>query len=61
VLGADDRDGVDRMVDLAIAAAAESVSDDLARGGWQGGGSVAAGEGCFVLEARRVAGEQLGG
>jgi hypothetical protein len=53
VLGADDRDRVDRVVDLAIAAAVEPVSDGLARGGWQWGGSVAAGEGGLVLEARR--------
>ena len=61
VLGTDDGDRVDRVVDLAIAAAVEPVSDGLARGGWQWGGSVAAGEGGLVLEARRVAGEQLGG
>ena len=61
VLGADDGDGVDGVVDLAVAAAVESVSDGLARGGRQRGGSVAAGEGCLVLEAGGVAGEQLGG
>lgn len=32
VFGADDRDRVDRVIDLAIAAAVEPVSDGLARG-----------------------------
>jgi hypothetical protein len=61
VLGADDRDRVDRVVDLAVTAAVESVPDGLARGRGQWGRSVAAGEGCLALEARRVAGEQLRG
>jgi hypothetical protein len=60
VLGADDRDGVDRVVDLAVAAAAEPVADGLARGRWDRCGSVAACEGGLVREACRVAGEQLG-
>jgi hypothetical protein len=61
VLGAGERDGVAGVVDLAVAAAVEPVADGLAGGGWQGRGSVAAGEGRFVLEAGRVGGEQLGG
>ena len=61
VLGADERDGVDRVVDLAVAAAAEPVSDGLAGGGRQGRRSVAASKRCFVLEASRVGGEQLCG
>lgn len=37
VFGADDRDGVDRVIDSAIAAAVEPVSDGLARGVFVGG------------------------
>ena len=51
VFGADDRDCVDRVVGLAVTAAVEAVTDGLARGGREWGGSVAACERGFAGEA----------
>jgi hypothetical protein len=59
--GAVERDRVEGVVGLAVAAAVEAVANGLAGASGLWCGAVAAGEGGLALEPAGVAGDQLGG
>ena len=54
VAAAGDGDGVQRAVELAVAAAVEAVAGVLPRGRFEWGDAGEAGEGCFVAAAAGV-------
>ena len=61
VLGADERDGVDRVVDLAVAAAVQAVADGLAGRRWQGRDPLQRAKAASCMKRVGSEGEQLGG